>query len=111
MLLLVVEPDLQDRQDGVERGVVRVLDQSRNRPIHMGPVGGDFACIRARDEPPLRPLVPGSGGDVVGVEQEREALVERPVAGPVGPQQKLSRRTMSCARDATWSGSSPAWTG
>ena len=43
MLLLVVEPDLQDRQDPFERGAVARLDEQPNRPIHMGPVRGDLA--------------------------------------------------------------------
>ena len=111
MLLLVMEPDLEDRQDRGQRGVVRVVDQRRNRRVDMRAVGRDFARVRPRDQAALRPRMARAGGDVVGVEQEREALVERPVAGHDAAAAETARRTRSCARDAIWSGSRPASTG
>ena len=60
-----------------------------------------------RDQAALRPRVPRAGGDVIGVEQKAEALVELAIAGGVRLEQELSRRTRWCARDAIWSGSRP----
>ena len=44
MLLLVMQSDLDDRRDARERGIVRALDQRRDRGIDMRAVSGDLAA-------------------------------------------------------------------
>ena len=110
MLLLVMQADLDDRHDLVERRRVGALDQPLHRRIDMGAIGGDLRDVRPRDQAALRPRVARAGRDVIGVEQKGEALVELAIAGHVRLQQELSRRTRWCARDAIWSGSRPAST-
>ena len=81
MLLLVMQSDFHDRRDALKRGVVRVLDQRGDRGIDMRAVGGDLVAVRAREQPAHRTRMARAGGDIIGIEQEGEAIVERLVAG------------------------------
>ena len=108
MLLLVMQPDLEDRNTRLAspRGA---LDQPLDRAIDMGAIGRDLLAIRAGDQAALRARMTRTGGDVIGIEQEAEALVEFAIAGRAA-RAGTSRRTRWCARDAIWSGSRPAST-
>ena len=79
MLLLVIEPDLDDRNDLRQRRVVRALDQRLDRAIDMRAIGRDLLRVRPRDQPALGPRVPRARRDVIGIEQIGEALVERAI--------------------------------
>jgi hypothetical protein len=83
VLLLVVQPELDERV----RGVLRVVGDPPHEPAHarvdVRTVGIDLRDRRARDEPALRTAVPLAGLHVVRVEQERVARVERHVPGVV----------------------------
>ena len=93
MLLLVMQTDFENSEHA--RGLRRRhgLDQPFDRGIDMGAIAGDFRAVRPRDQAALRPRMARAGGDIIGVEQERKALVENLVAGIVRHQQELSRRT------------------
>ena len=80
MLLLVIEADLENAVDRGPRLRVGLLDQRLDRRIDMRPIRRDLGRAGPRDQPAHRPRVTRAGGDIVGVEQEREALVEDPVA-------------------------------
>ena len=56
-----------------------LVEQRIDRAIDMRAIGRDLLRIRPRDQAALRPRVARAGGDVIGVEQEGEALVERAV--------------------------------
>ena len=60
MLLLVIEPDLDDRDRADRRSSVDV-DQLRHRGIDMGAVGRDLRSVRPRDQAALRPRLPRPG--------------------------------------------------
>ncbi len=84
VLLLVVQPELDDRT----RVVVRVASleaphQPQDGVVDVAPVGEHLGERRARQEAPLAARRRRAHGLVVGVEQEREARVERAVADHV----------------------------
>ena len=76
VLLLVMQADLQDREHAPGIGRRHLVDQPLDRRIDMGAIAGDVGGVRPRDQPALRARVARAGGDVIGVEQERKALVE-----------------------------------
>ena len=77
MLLFMMQPDFHDWKDpfGFRRG----FDQPRHGGIDMGAIGDCLGNARPRDQAALRPRLPRTGRHIIGVEQEREALVERPI--------------------------------
>ena len=89
MLLLVVQSDLDDREDAFRCLGRHLPNQSFDGGIDMRPVGCDFRTVRARDQAPLRPRVTRTGGDIVRVEKKRKSFVEDPVRGVVRHQQEL----------------------
>ena len=88
MLLLVIEPDLEDAGDLGPHLGVGLLDQRPDCGIDMRAILGDLGGVRARDQAALGPRVARSGGDVVGIEQEGEAFVVDLVVRHVRLQQK-----------------------
>ena len=89
VLLLVVQAELDQRNDGRELGLVGALQQPFDGLIDMGAIGRNLRAVRPRDHAALRPRVARTGGDVIGVEQKREALVELTIVGSVRFEQKL----------------------
>ena len=81
MLLLMMQSDLDNRCDAINRGVIGAFDQCSDEPVDMRAISGDLLRIRARDETARGARVAGTGGDIIRVEQEGEAVVERFVTG------------------------------
>ena len=109
MLLLVIEPDLDDRNEPAE--IARGFDQRRHRLVDMGAIGGDLGGARTRHQAALRPRLARPGGDVIGIVQISETLIERRGSLWHRAAAETARRTTSHARDATWSGWRRASTG
>ena len=89
VLLLVMQADLQNREDARRVRRRHLLDQPLDRRIDMGAIAGDVRAVRPGDQAALRAGVARPGGDVIGVEQERKTLIENLVAGIVRHQQEL----------------------
>ena len=89
MLLLVMEPDLEDAQHLGELRSVSFVEQPHDRVVDMGAIGGDLRVRRPRDQSALRTRVPRAGRDVVGIEQIGELLVEDAIARQMRQQQEL----------------------
>ena len=88
VLLLVMQPDLDDRNDLLQRRRIRALQQPRHRGIDVGTIGRDLLDGRARDQAALRTGVPRAGRHIIGVEQEAEPRVEFAIVGVVRLQQE-----------------------
>ena len=74
-------------------------DQPLDRRIDMRAIRADLAGVRPRDQAALRPSVARAGGDIIGIEQEREALVEDlDSPGTFGCNRKVSKNQVVCAR-------------
>ena len=111
VLLLVMEPDLQDAQHLGELAPARRLASNRSTAASTcARKAATSLAVGPRDQSALRPRVARAGRDVVGVEQIGEAARRtrdsRRDAAPAG----TARRTRSCAPDAIWSGWHPAST-
>src|SRR5439155_24853187 len=89
MLLLVMQPDLENPQHFRQLRVLRALEQSLDGRVDMGAEGGNAFAVGPRDESALRPRVARPGRDVVGIEEIRELLVEDPITGKMGDQEEL----------------------
>ena len=87
MLLLVLQPDFDNWPKLIK--IPRGRDQVRHRVIDMRAIGRDLRSIRPRDQTALRPRLPGTGGDIIRIIEEAEALVENPIGLGMRPQQKL----------------------
>ena len=87
MLLLVLQPDLDDRPELVE--ILRGRDQFRHRVIDMRAIGRDLRNTRPRDQAALRPRLPRTGGDIIRIVEKGEALVENAIGLGMRPQQEL----------------------
>ena len=88
MLLLVVQSDLQNARDFGPRRTARFGDQRFNRRIDVRAVLRDLGRVRPRDQSTFGPRMARAGGDVIRVEQKREALIVNPVGGHVRLNQK-----------------------
>ncbi len=89
VLLLVMQADFENRKHGFGFVCRHLLDQPLDRRIDIDAIAGDVLGVRPRDQPALRTRVARTGGDVIGVEQERKALVEDLVRRIVRQQQEL----------------------
>ena len=58
----------------------------------MGPERGHVVAIRARDQPALRSGVARAGGEIIGVEEISEPLIEYAIAGEARTQQELLQK-------------------
>ncbi len=89
VLLLVMQADFDNAEH--MRGIRgrHVVDQPLDRRVDMGAISGYVLAVRPGDQSALRPRMARTGGDVVGIEQKRKALVENLVARIVRHQQKL----------------------
>ena len=88
MLLLVIQSDFKDAGDLRPCRHARRADQRLDRGIDVLAIIRDLNGIRPRDQSALGARVARTGGDIVGVEQEREALIEHLVTGHVRPNQE-----------------------
>jgi hypothetical protein len=102
VLLLVVQPQLDERGRRVRRVAAHAVEQPRHRVVHVRPVGEHLADRRARGEPALRPAVALAGLHVVRVEQVGVARVGRRVPQPRGrrvlARTNVSKNQLVCAR-------------
>ncbi len=89
MLLLVVQPDLDDRKHALCVRRRHLRNQALDRRIDMGAICSDILAVRTGDQATLRPRMPRASRDVVGIEKKRKSLVEDPVVRIVRHQQKL----------------------
>src|SRR5215210_3939087 len=88
MLLLVMQADFDKGEQLVQFALIDGFDQIFHCPVDVRTIGGDFLNAWARDKPALRPIIPRTGSDVIGIEQKRETLVQRPIASRMGQQQE-----------------------
>src|SRR5258707_13581938 len=70
MLLFVIEADFHQRRDRSQRVVAGLVKELDHGGIDMPAVGRDFVSARPGQVAALVPGVPGSGADIVGIEQE-----------------------------------------
>ena len=88
MLLLVMQPDLDNRNDFFQRRLVCAVQKLADRGIDMSAIGGHLLDTRTGNQSALRPRMPGACRNIIGVEQEAEALVEFAVVRGVRLQQE-----------------------
>ncbi len=89
MLLLVMQADLEDADHLRKIGLSCGGEQALDRRVDMGPERGHVVAIRARDQSALRASVARAGGDIIGVEEISEPLIEDAIAGQARTQQEL----------------------
>jgi hypothetical protein len=89
MLLLMVEPNLNQRRDLAKLVLAGLAEEFDDGRIDMATVGADLAGAGARDVAAMIAGVTRAGADVIGIEQEGEVGVERPIARRVLTEQKL----------------------
>ena len=89
MLLLVVEADLDQRRQLGEALLAGGLEELDHGGIDMPAIGGDFVGARAGEVAALVAGVPGTGADIIGIEQKRVVGVEGLVALAVLAEQEL----------------------
>src|SRR5262245_58117567 len=89
MLLLVMQPDLENAQHFRQLRVLRALEQSLDAGVDMSAERGNAFAVGPRDESPLRPRVARPGRDVVGIEEISELPVEDPITGKTRDQEEL----------------------
>ena len=89
MLLLVVEADLDQRRELREGLLAGGLEELDHSGIDMPAIGGDFIGARAGEVAALVAGVPGTCGDIIGIEQEGVVGVEGLVALTVLAEQEL----------------------
>ena len=89
MLLLVIEPDLDQRRQLLQRGFVGGLEEFDHRRIDMAAIGGDLVGARAGQMAALVAGVPRAGADIVGIEQKGVVGMERLVARTMLAEQEL----------------------
>ena len=89
VLLLVMQADLKNREHALRISRRHLLDQPLDRGIDIGAIARHVFAVRPRDQAALRAGVARTGGDVIGVEQERKAFVENLVGWIVRHQQEL----------------------
>src|SRR5262249_17167641 len=89
VLLLVMQPDFDNREYAL--GLRRRYPpyQSFDRRIDVRAVSRDVFAIRPRDQATLWSRMTGTGRDVVGIKKKRKPLVENLVSRIMGYQQKL----------------------
>ena len=89
MLLLVIEADLDQRDQFCQRGLIGGLEEFHHGGIDMPAIGGDFVGARAGQVAALVAGMPGAGADVIGIEQEGVVGVKRLIARAVLAEQEL----------------------
>ena len=82
MLLLVMQPDFDNREHtrGFRRGYP--LDQSLDRRINVRAISCNVFAIRPCDQAALWARMTGAGRDVVGIKKKRKPLEEAMPASP-----------------------------
>src|SRR5690242_19488087 len=89
MLLFVIEPDLVQRRDSLQRILWRRLEKFHDRRIDMAVIGADLLVAGAGDVTPLMAGMARTSADIIGVEQEGVIGVKRHVARAMLAEQKL----------------------
>ena len=89
MLLLMMEADLEHARKLGKGALGHHADQLLHCRIDMRAIVGDALRIRARDQTALRPRVTRAGGDIIGIEQKREVIIEGHVIRHMRLQQEL----------------------
>lgn len=89
MLLLVVEPDLDQRRDLAKLVRAGLAEEFADGRIDVFAIGADLIGARSGDVAAMIAGMSRAGADVIGIEQEREIGVEGPVARSVLAEQEL----------------------
>ena len=89
VLLLVMEPDLENPQDLRKLAILGPGKQPLDRRIDVGAEGRDVLAVRPREQPPSRPRMTRASRHIIGVEKIGEALIEDAIAGQMRHQQEL----------------------
>ena len=89
MLLLVVQPDLDQWRQSAELVFASLAEEFDDRGIDMAAIGADLVGAGPGDVAAMIAGMAGAGADVIGIEQEGEVGVEGPVAGGVLAEQEL----------------------
>ena len=111
MLLLVIEADFDQRGDRPSARPHRPLKEFHDGGVDMPAVGGDFVGAGAGQVAALVAGVPGSGADIIGIEQEGVVGMKRLVARDSVRRAGIARRTRWYGRGAISPGWRPASTG
>ncbi len=88
MLLLMLQAELDQRQDRGPRGAGGGFDQRRHRAIDMLAVASDLVDARTRQQTARRAGVARPDGFIIGIEQIAEARIEHAIIARVRAQQK-----------------------
>jgi hypothetical protein len=89
MLLLVVEADLDQRDQLCKAVLIGRLEELDHGGIDVPAIGGDLVGAGAGQVAALMAGVPGAGADVIGIEQEGVVGMEDLVALAVLAEQEL----------------------
>ena len=111
MLLLVIEPERDQGGEPFIRLARTPPSQPRHRRVDMPAIVEHPLQRRPGEQPARRPRVARPDGLVIGIEQIGEVPCRRARSPGGAPSAGRSRRTTSCARDATSSGWHRASTG
>src|SRR5262249_13102239 len=79
MLLLGMQPDLEDARDLCELGVGSTCNEALDRGIDVGAVCADLVAVWPGEEPAPRPRMTRPSRHIVRVEEKGEPLVEDPI--------------------------------
>ncbi len=86
MLLLVIEPELDQRQELARCPGRRLSDHVDHRPIDVGAVARDLIDAGTRQHPARRAGVPRTDRLVIGIEQIAVARIEGPIVAALRRQ-------------------------
>ena len=87
MLLLVIETDFDNGGDFFK--IFRGSDQRVHRVVNVRSIFGDLGNSGPSNETALRTKLPRTGGDVIGIEEITESVVEHLIGLRKRAQQKL----------------------
>ena len=92
MLLLVMQPELDERSRLLPRRFGRLLNKPRHGSADMVAIGPDDIDRRPRQQPALGPRMSWARRLVVRIEQICECRVEHPIIGVKPPQYKSLKK-------------------
>ena len=84
VLLLVIQPELDQESGCFQRGRRRVAKEGKHGGVHMFAVGVNLGQAGPRQHPAMRPRMARTERFVIGIEQMRVARIERAVTRRMG---------------------------
>ena len=89
VLLLMVEPDFQQRSQPGQCPVGGIMEEFHHRCVDVLPVGSDVVRAGPGKQAARIARLAGPGADIIGIEQERVVRMVRRVTRAMRAQQKL----------------------